>query len=1460
MRSSHSPTIRSRYDYYYSSMSPASSAANFYDNQNQSLFGDPITPSMDFLETLDNHLYGSFRRGSSHTVPVPPAAVECTNEAFIDDFMDAQNSAHRLQMSAKHHHHQRPSKDRSAPPAPGDSAFRDEFRFDNKRRSSSSFSDEFRANLDTYGSESEIMVPTAPKRLFPEEPINYRNIIPIQSSDSQSNGHDWIRPHINDGWKGYQRPTSRNVMHIDHGSAMTAVLPESSTPSSGGDDIRSASGHHVRQIQVLPYQDKNSRPATVIGTRPITNESSSEDYLSTASPPKRDVSPAIVTSTINTGSEFRLQPSRLHKKTSFTIINELEPNQSRPASPTGGRASPFRGKGFRVESSKRFSRPVSCPESPRNMMEMDTPSSHDDSHIQTKPSVHFNIIPPIPRKRTAIRVIEATTDENDSRGSYGDVSYHDRDMESFTENGQIRSSANLSRRGSLRGPKPSPAPRHHIQRSADDLLFTQPIVNPRSYHKGLLGVVSGGGAVQPSRIPRRKSSVSTPNISRNSSISMVRRDSRMSNSTDRFSNRRDSSSVSPRRRRKSSNELGGSMIDLGMGPSTSLAPSRSLNRISKPTTLSPIVGTPNKDCDQDSSRCGNDAMDGRKFGNDSPTKIPIRRSSSINVNGGSRAGSRVNSRETSPMKGSMNKSPTKIPQKINAKASSPSKGAKIDTKTGSTKSIPNSVNKESSSAKKEPAINREKSSVKKAPPATIKREPSTLKRQPSNLKRENSQQKLKRENSMIGIGGSNSGATAKPNARRDPNTSTLSKNQSDSSLAKRLEKKNSFKQKRRTSSESDGLNEINTANLSDKLIPLTTKSNGVSMTTAAVTSQPVQITTAVTDHLSKKNSSGQIVNNDNSNVNSDNNNNNISSSHVNDASTKTDTTAGSEATATTTTAAAAAMANDTAATSAMTNATNGKKSDEEMKKESDKAVIDANGNATTKMDSTVAVLEKKSSTRTLGDAGASMLGTSIVPENIERELIGTPIETKVNVIDNTLISGMDSEALLMKADDIIEMPVHGKLDAGDMAAAGMSSEHRLGDNMDKDNGITSHAAAGAKNETSENGDADSDEPTTCCKLCKCCTPCYASALCLPCRRLKKLSCCNRAKKLADEQKAAEIATSILHESEKKATSTVDAAADSCWKHLKCCNRKSKQASQKMMDEVMTMEEEAARKVTTTAAAAGAAATTAVAKERGKCALCLAKVFCCRKTNKIQTSNDGNTTGNESDEESTTRCCSCLPCRRKKKEPMAWSERRQDSLTSTENMPKKSCCGRLCEKLICCKKKSVVESRRTSMNSKKQSIAPTLPPEDTRPKLDESLVDHTSIMKAAIPVLPTGLAWFCLICNCLIPGSGTIFSGLFCLCLGIPRFSQHDGARARIGSFFVNCIVGVAQAFTLIFCLVGWGWSIWWGMIMLRTAKKHRKLLQAEETDLEEAQTIASHSTTNQAPQNQRDIEAGRKRN
>ncbi|CAH1099161.1 unnamed protein product [Psylliodes chrysocephalus] len=149
---------------------------------------------------------------------------------------------------------------------------------------------------------------------------------------------------------------------------------------------------------------------------------------------------------------------------------------------------------------------------------------------------------------------------------------------------------------------------------------------------------------------------------------------------------------------------------------------------------------------------------------------------------------------------------------------------------------------------------------------------------------------------------------------------------------------------------------------------------------------------------------------------------------------------------------------------------------------------------------------------------------------------------------------------------------------------------------------------------------------------------------------------------------------------------------------------------------------------------------------------------------------------------------------------------------------------------CCKRKPVeVPERKDSVISKKKSLTPTTapPPEEVKPKIDISLVEHSSHMKGAIPILPICLAWFCLILNCIAPGTGTVISGLLCLCIGIPRFSQKDGARPRIGAFIIDLIIGFSQFFTVLFCLVGWGWSIWWGIIMIKIARKHKRFKQLE---------------------------------
>ncbi|XP_044268962.1 protein stum-like [Tribolium madens] len=217
---------------------------------------------------------------------------------------------------------------------------------------------------------------------------------------------------------------------------------------------------------------------------------------------------------------------------------------------------------------------------------------------------------------------------------------------------------------------------------------------------------------------------------------------------------------------------------------------------------------------------------------------------------------------------------------------------------------------------------------------------------------------------------------------------------------------------------------------------------------------------------------------------------------------------------------------------------------------------------------------------------------------------------------------------------------------------------------------------------------------------------------------------------------------------------------------------------------------------------------------------------------------------------------CFPTGKRKE---SWVAERRDSILSDPPTVKKSRCSGFFRKMFCldkCRKKTppkieeTQESRRASMMSKKKSLTPSVPVEETKSKIDASLVEHTSHMKAAIPVLPVYLAWFCLVMNCIAPGTGTVFSGMFCLCIGKPRFSQKDGPRPRIGAFIINLIIGFGQFFTVLFCLVGWGWSIWWGVIMVKLAKKNKKIKALEANAQEGSRQVPA------ANQNHRDPERG----
>ncbi|XP_015113501.1 serine/arginine repetitive matrix protein 1 [Diachasma alloeum] len=161
------------------------------------------------------------------------------------------------------------------------------------------------------------------------------------------------------------------------------------------------------------------------------------------------------------------------------------------------------------------------------------------------------------------------------------------------------------------------------------------------------------------------------------------------------------------------------------------------------------------------------------------------------------------------------------------------------------------------------------------------------------------------------------------------------------------------------------------------------------------------------------------------------------------------------------------------------------------------------------------------------------------------------------------------------------------------------------------------------------------------------------------------------------------------------------------------------------------------------------------------------------------------------------------------------------------LPRCECCRR-CN---CCRRSS--DDERSKNIRAKHSLTSVAPPplsEAQKSKLPDVLVEHNSVMRGAIPCLPVPLAWFCLVWNVLLPGTGTVWSGLFNLCVGQPRFAQTASGKSRFGALIVNIIVGASQAFTVLFCLVGWGWSIWWAVTMIRLARKWKRFKAAEATN------------------------------
>ncbi|XP_046571131.1 clumping factor A-like [Haliotis rubra] len=120
--------------------------------------------------------------------------------------------------------------------------------------------------------------------------------------------------------------------------------------------------------------------------------------------------------------------------------------------------------------------------------------------------------------------------------------------------------------------------------------------------------------------------------------------------------------------------------------------------------------------------------------------------------------------------------------------------------------------------------------------------------------------------------------------------------------------------------------------------------------------------------------------------------------------------------------------------------------------------------------------------------------------------------------------------------------------------------------------------------------------------------------------------------------------------------------------------------------------------------------------------------------------------------------------------------------------------------------------------------------------------NDSWIRSAIPYMPLSLSILCLLLNIVVPGTGTMLSGFAILCCGKSRVPTKDD-HVPI-TVCVNVWVGVAQLFTVTFMLVGWFWSVAWGIKMIILSIEYRKeLRQKREKELQALALSAFGSPT-----------------
>ncbi|GAB1609838.1 hypothetical protein Ahia01_001269700 [Argonauta hians] len=107
-----------------------------------------------------------------------------------------------------------------------------------------------------------------------------------------------------------------------------------------------------------------------------------------------------------------------------------------------------------------------------------------------------------------------------------------------------------------------------------------------------------------------------------------------------------------------------------------------------------------------------------------------------------------------------------------------------------------------------------------------------------------------------------------------------------------------------------------------------------------------------------------------------------------------------------------------------------------------------------------------------------------------------------------------------------------------------------------------------------------------------------------------------------------------------------------------------------------------------------------------------------------------------------------------------------------------------------------------------------------------LKDRTALFQTYIPYFPIEIASLCFVCNVLMPGLGSVLCGILQVCYGESQKSKKKMDKSS--RILMNISIGVMQFSTFTFFLVGWFWSIAWGLKILFISIDKQKLMKKQQ--------------------------------